>query len=87
MMTGVIFLIFFICLMIAIPISISLGIVSILPGILDSSFTVSAKYIVRSMFGGLDSFPLLAVPMFIFSGILMAREEYQKGFLMFFLIF
>ena len=78
MMTGVIFLIFFICLMIAIPISISLGIVSILPGILDSSFTVSAKYIVRSMFGGLDSFPLLAVPMFIFSGILMARGGISK---------
>ena len=78
MITGVIFLIFFICLMIAIPISISLGIVSILPGILDSSFTVSAKYIVRSMFGGLDSFPLLAVPMFIFSGILMARGGISK---------
>ena len=78
MMTGVIFLIFFICLMIAIPISISLGIVSILPGILDSSFTVGAKYIVRSMFGGLDSFPLLAVPMFIFSGILMARGGISK---------
>lgn len=78
MMTGVIFLIFFICLMIAIPISISLGIVSILPGILDYSFTVSAKYIVRSMFGGLDSFPLLAVPMFIFSGILMARGGISK---------
>ena len=78
MMTGVIFLIFFICLMIAIPISISLGIVSILPGILDSSFTVSAKYIVRSMFGGLDSFPLLAVPMFIFSGILIARGGISK---------
>ena len=78
MMTGVIFLIFFICLMIAIPISISLGIVSILPCILDSSFTVSAKYIVRSMFGGLDSFPLLAVPMFIFSGILMARGGISK---------
>ncbi|MCQ2968847.1 MAG: TRAP transporter large permease [Clostridium sp.] len=73
MMTGIIFLIFFICLIISIPISISLGIVSILPSLLDPSFTVSAKYVVRSMFGGLDSFPLLAVPMFIFSGILMAR--------------
>lgn len=77
-MTGIIFLIFFICLIIAIPISISLGIVSVLPGILDPSFTVSAKYIVRSMFGGLDSFPLLAVPMFIFSGILMAKGGISK---------
>ena len=78
MMTGIIFIIFIICLIIAIPISISLGIVSILPGILDPSFTVSAKYVVRSMFGGLDSFPLLAVPMFIFSGILMARGGISK---------
>ena len=30
------------------------------------------------MFGGLDSFPLLAVPMFIFSGILMARGGISK---------
>lgn len=78
MITGIIFLIFFICLIIAIPISISLGIVSVLPGILDSSFTVSGQYIIRSMFGGLDSFPLLAVPMFIFSGILMARGGISK---------
>ena len=78
MITGIIFLIFFICLIIAIPISMSLGIVSVLPGILDSSFTVSGQYIIRSMFGGLDSFPLLAVPMFIFSGILMARGGISK---------
>ena len=78
MVSIMVFIIFVICLLIAIPVSISLGIVSILPGVLDSSFTASGQYIVRSMFGGIDSFPLLAVPMFIFSGIIMARGGISK---------
>lgn len=69
----VVFIIFVICLIIAIPVSISLGIASVLPGAFDPSFTVGAKYIIRAMFGGLDSFPLLAVPMFVLSGIVMAK--------------
>ncbi len=32
------------------------------------------------MFGGLDSFPLLAVPMFVLSGIIMAKVESPKLF-------
>lgn len=78
MSSAVVLILFFVCLMIAIPISISLGIVSILPGVFDASFTASASYVVRSMFGGLDSFPLLAVPMFILSGIIMARGGISK---------
>ena len=69
----IVFLIFVVCLIIAIPVSISLGIVSVLPGAMDPSFTASATYVIRSMLGGLDSFPLLAVPMFVLSGIIMAR--------------
>jgi C4-dicarboxylate transporter DctM subunit len=69
----VVFILFVICLVIAIPVSISLGIVSVLPGAFDASFTASATYVIRSMVGGLDSFPLLAVPMFVLSGIIMAK--------------
>ena len=39
----VVFLIFVVCLVIAIPVSISLGIVSVLPGAFDPSFTASAS--------------------------------------------
>lgn len=67
------FIIFAIGLVIAIPVSIALGITSVLPSICDPSFTVGAKYLIRAMFGGLDSFPLLAVPMFVLSGIIMAK--------------
>lgn len=67
------FIIFIVGLVIAIPVSIALGITSVLPSVFDPSFTVGAKYLIRAMFGGLDSFPLLAVPMFVLSGIIMAK--------------
>ena len=65
MSAAVVFLLFFICLIIAIPISIALGIVSVLPGAFVPSFTASGTFVIRSMLGGIDSFPLLAVPMFV----------------------
>lgn len=68
-----IFVVFLVILAIAIPIGTSLGMAALLPGVFDSSFTASASYIVRSMLGGVDSFPLLAIPMFVLSGIIMAR--------------
>ena len=73
MPVALLFIIFVIGLIIAIPVSITLGITSVLPSICDPSFTVGAKYLIRAMFGGLDSFPLLAVPMFVLSGIIMAK--------------
>ncbi len=72
------FIIFVIALVIAIPVSISLGITSVLPYIFDESFTVGPKYLIRAMFGGMDSFPLLAVPMFVLSGIIMAKGGISK---------
>lgn len=78
MSAAVLFLVFVIGLVIAIPVSIILGISSVLPSVFDPSFTVGAKYLIRSMLGGLDSFPLLAVPMFVLSGILMAKGGISK---------
>ena len=52
----VVFILFFVFLLIAIPISVSLGLVAVLPGVFDPSFTASASYVIRSMFGGIDSF-------------------------------
>ena len=50
-----VFLIFVICLILAIPVSISLGIASVLPGAVDPSFTASGTYVIRSMLGGIDN--------------------------------
>lgn len=68
-------LLFFVFLALAIPVAVSLGIVSVLPGMLDDSFTASATYVIRSMVGGIDSFPLLAVPMFVLAGVLMSHGK------------
>ena len=73
-----VFILLVICLVIAIPVSISLGIVAVLPGAFDPSFTASASYVIRSMLGGIDSFPLLAVPMFVLAGILMAHGKISQ---------
>ncbi|SKB95639.1 C4-dicarboxylate transporter, DctM subunit [Lachnospiraceae bacterium] len=78
MSVAAVFIIFVLCLLIAIPISISLGIVSVLPGSFDPSFTASGSYAIRSMLGGIDSFPLLAVPMFVLAGIIMAHGQISK---------
>ncbi len=73
MSTIIMFIIFLVILILAVPIGSSLGIAAVLPRLLDASFTASPSYIVRSMLGGIDSFPLLAIPMFVLSGIIMAR--------------
>lgn len=78
MPVALLFIIFVIGLIIAIPVSITLGITSVLPSVFDPSFTVGPKYLIRAMFGGLDSFPLLAVPMFVLSGIIMAKGGISK---------
>ncbi len=78
MPVALLFIIFVALLVIAIPVSITLGITAVLPSVFDPSFTVGAKYLIRAMFGGLDSFPLLAVPMFVLSGILMAKGGISK---------
>lgn len=71
----VIILLFFVFLALAIPVAVSLGIVSVLPGAMDESFTASATFVIRSMVGGIDSFPLLAVPMFVLAGVLMSHGK------------
>ena len=68
-------LLFFVFLALAIPVAVSLGIVSVLPGMMDDSFTASATFVIRSMVGGIDSFPLLAVPMFVLAGVLMSHGK------------
>lgn len=78
MSAGIVFLVFVICLALSIPVAIALGLVSILPYFVNNSFPASAEMIIRSMVGGVDSFPLLAIPLFILSGIIMARGGISK---------
>jgi C4-dicarboxylate transporter DctM subunit len=55
-----------------------MAITAILPSLANSSFAGNPQLIIRSMLSGIDSFPLLAVPMFIISGIIMARGKISE---------
>ncbi len=72
MTTALIMLLFVVLLICAFPIGMCLGIASMLPNLIGGS-TVGGTYIVRAMLGGLNSFTLLAIPMFVLSGIIMAK--------------
>ena len=82
-----IFIIFVVALLLTIPISLTLALVSVLPGLFDSTFPASGELVMRSMINGVSSFPLLAVPMFILSGIIMARGGISKKLFDFFAYF
>lgn len=77
-MTIAIMITFVVLLLLAVPIGLSVGIASILPSLLSDSFTVSGVYILRSALGGVNSYPLLAIPMFVLSGIIMTKGGVSK---------
>lgn len=77
-MTVLIMVIFVILLILAVPVGLTVAISSLLPSLLSDSFTVSGVYILRSALGGVNSYPLLAIPMFVLSGIIMSRGGVSK---------
>ena len=77
-MTALIFLIFALLLCLAVPVGLAVGMTSLLPSLMTKSFTVSGVFILRSMLGGVNQTTLLAIPLFVLSGIIMARGGISK---------
>ena len=78
MLASTVMILFVVLLLLSVPIGAALGIISVAPSLIDPSFDISVEFIIRSMFGGIDSFPLLAIPMFVLSGVIMARGGVSK---------
>lgn len=72
-MSLAIFVVFIIGLAIGMPIVTALGISTIWPTLLESAGATSFEAVIRAIFGGADSTPILAVPLFILAGVLMAN--------------
>ncbi len=68
-------ILFFLMILISFPISTVLAFLASLPSILDFSFPAKPSFVIRGMIGGSDSFLLLAIPMFILSGVIMTRGK------------
>ena len=75
-MAALLFIIFFGLMALGVPIAASMGL-----GLLANSIfgeTVSLAFIGRGMVSALDPFPVLAVPIFIFAGEIMAKGGISK---------
>jgi len=68
-----IFIILFFLLALSIPISISIALTSVAPYLLDDTFPAKTTFLIRQMVGGIDSYPLLAILLFVLSGVFMAK--------------
>jgi C4-dicarboxylate transporter DctM subunit len=67
-MVSVLFGSFFLFLLVGVPIAFAIGLGSLLPIVLEGNIPLSL--VISRMFGGIDSFPLMAIPFFILTGTL-----------------
>ncbi len=77
-MAGMVFLIFALFLMIGLPIVSSLSVSMIFPTLMGARGATSVAALIRAIFGGADTIAILAVPLFILAGVLMARGGISK---------
>lgn len=87
MVIGLFFAILAILLVVAMPVGGVFGMMAIIPNLLNASFNFSATDAARAMFAGMNSFTLLAVPMFMVSGMIMAEGGLSQRLFNFFAYF
>lgn len=78
-LTGIILVVaFFVLLLINVPISISIGVATLIAMVMSMDIVPAAVTIAQRMAGGLNSFALLAIPFFVLSGLIMGRGGIAK---------
>ncbi len=77
-MLSIVLLIAVVLLLITVPISVVIGIVCIAPTFIVDNFPANIDYVIRNMVSGVDNTPILAIPLFMLSGALMARGGISK---------
>lgn len=83
----VVFTVFSLTLLIGVPIAASVGLAALAASFINPSLPASAEFIFRNMITALDTYALLAVPMFILSGVVMAKGGISKKIFNFFAYF
>lgn len=81
-----VFVVFLACIFITVPISISMVIGSLTP-ILAMNKGGSIEQVINNAFSGANSTPILAVPLFILGGVIMAEGGISKRLFNFFAFF
>ncbi len=67
-MLGILVSVFFILLVVGVPIAFAIGVSTFIPLLLDGRLPFTL--VITRMFGGMDSFPLMAIPFFVLTGTL-----------------
>ncbi len=86
-MLAIVFSVFAISLLLGIPIAISLGFTALSAILLNPSLPCDTVYVFRTMVTALDSYSLLAIPLFILSGNIMAKGGISRKLFDFFSYF
>jgi C4-dicarboxylate transporter DctM subunit len=66
------FIVFVTLLVLGVPVAFSIGLSSLIVILIEPSLSV--RLVATKAFGGMDSFPLMAIPFFILAGEIMARS-------------
>jgi C4-dicarboxylate transporter DctM subunit len=85
--TITVFIIFFVALLLSLPIGVSLLLASLSATIVNPALTAQPIFILRTLASGIDSFVLLAIPLFILSGNIMAKGGISDKIFTFFSYF
>lgn len=86
-MLGLVFGAFLIAMLLALPMAVGMGIATIIPQLVSSSFPGNMNYIIQGLIGGLNTTPILAIPLFMLSGALMTRGGISRKLFDIFAIF
>lgn len=86
-MLALVFGAFLVAMLLALPMAVGMGIATILPQFIEPSFPGSMNYIIQGLISGLNTTPILAIPLFMLSGALMTRGGISKRLFDIFAIF
>ena len=77
-MLGLVFGAFLVAMVLGLPMAVAMGLATFIPQAVNSSFPGNMNYIVQGLIGGLNTTPILAIPLFMLSGALMTRGGISK---------
>lgn len=77
-MLAMVFIVFLVAMVLGLPMAVAMGGATFIPQAISSSFPGKMEFIIVSMVNGLNTTPILAIPLFMFSGALMTRGGISK---------
>jgi len=84
---GIMFIIFFGLMFLGVPIGVSIGCAMLYVAMFANVAGITEEYVFRNISSCLDSYIILAVPLFIFCGVIMGRGGISKRLFDFFAFF